>query len=125
MLVLLVLLGAIITGMGAVCLLKPDTLKRVVEVFWQRPDALYLAVGFRLVSGAILVAAAPRSHYPTVIGLLGVLFLLTAAFIPLVGRHRLNALVEWWAAQPDIVVRLWSVAALALGGFILCAAVQA
>ena len=123
MLILVALLGAFIAGIGVVCFVNTEILKRAVTEFWKRSDALYLAVGFRLVSGGIVVAAAPQSRYPTLLGFLGVLFLLTAAFIPLIGRHRLNAMVEWWSYQSPAVVRLWSMIALLLGAFLVYASV--
>lgn len=81
-----------------------------------------LAVAIRSVSGAVLVAAAPDTRWPTAVAAVGVAALVAAIGLVAVGRRRFDALLAWWIARPDGIVRAWCGVALALGAFLIVAA---
>ena len=48
-----------------------------------------------------------------------VIFLLSAAIIPILGEERIHAFSERFLAMPAVVVMLWSIACITVGGFIV------
>jgi hypothetical protein len=52
---------------------------------------------------------------------MGILFIAAGVGIPFIGSARIDRLATWWLAKPDRVLRVWAVAAGALGGvFVWC-----
>ena len=41
--------------------------------------------------------------------------------VPMLGRERIGAFARWWESQPDLVLRLWGVAAAGLGALLIFA----
>ena len=87
--------------LGVVGLVRPASLVRLVEFPWRSRTGLYVAIAFRIVLGILLVAAASSTRFPWIIGALGVLSLIAAVLIPVLGYDRIRGFVEWWAQQPE------------------------
>ena len=115
--------GLLILVLGVVGLVRPTSLIGLVDRAWMSRTGLYVAIAFRAALGILLVAAASSTRFPWVIGALGVLSLIAAVLIPVLGYDRIRGFVEWWAARPTGVVRIWACAACAFGGFLIYAAV--
>ena len=116
-------LGLFILALGVLGVGRPATLIGWVERPWKSRAGLYFAVGFRAAVGVLLLAAASSTRFPWVVGALGVLSLVAAVSIPLLGYARLRKFVEWWVARPAGFVRAWSLVACAFGAFLIYAAV--
>ena len=86
--------GLIIIALSAWGLIEPKTLAKKVLDQFNRPWGLYLAVGVRLVLGALFVMVADETRFPTAFRFLGYLMLIAAALIPLIGRQRITRLSE-------------------------------
>jgi hypothetical protein len=118
--VVVVIFGLFILGMGTAILMSPERLKRMLRVFLEK-QALGLAAGIRIVVGILFLLAASETRAPSFITAMGVLFILAGVAIPFIGSARIERLATWWLARPDWVLRIWAVAAGALGGvFVWC-----
>ena len=115
--------GLIIIALSAWGLIEPKTLAKKVLDQFNRPWGLYLAVGVRLVLGALFVMVADETRFPTAFRFLGYLMLIAAALIPLIGRQRINRLMEWLQSKPPALMRIWLIFGAAFGAFIVYAVV--
>ena len=118
---LLALSGGLIATGGLLGLLQPRGLLRLVAA-WKPTLSYALAVVIRIAIGAILIAAAPASRWPTLLHSLGVIVLAAALVVLLLGPTRLGSVIVWWTAQPLGWTRAASVLAIALGAITIAAA---
>jgi hypothetical protein len=114
--------GLFVLALGVLGVARPAALIGLVERPWRSRAGFHVAVGLRAVLGVLLLAAASSTRFPRVIGALGVLSLIAAVSIPLLGYERLRRFVEWWVARPADFVRAWSLLACAFGSFLIYAA---
>ncbi len=123
MTLLVALIGALIALLGATGLVRPSMLVGMLDSVWRTRRGFYGVVALRLCFGVILVVAAPECRYPTAGRVLGVISIVAAMLVPVLGLERVRALVDWWAARPPLLIRCWACAAIAFGGFLFHAAV--
>ncbi len=116
------LVGLLVFMLGAVGIGQPASLIALVERPWRTRAGLYAAIVFRTLFGLLLVAAASSTRFPWAIAALGVISLIGAIAIAVLGYDRLRSFVAWWAARPSTFVRIWSLAACAFGAFLIYAA---
>ena len=105
-------------AIGVACIISlysPERLMRYVQTEWDKPRTMYVAVVVRLILGAALIYAAPASRFPGVFTALGGIAIVAAIAVPIAGRKRIGALLEWFAENPRLFVRLWL-----LFGFLFC-----
>ena len=107
-------LALAIAALGAVGVVAPGALLALVAQM-QSPAGLWLAAVLRIVLGAALYLAAPRSRAPTIFRVLGVVTVLAGVALPLLGVARFAALLGWWIAQGASVTRAWAAVAVAFG----------
>jgi hypothetical protein len=119
-------LQAAIIGIGAiislVCLtgvMLPAQLLHAVKAAWQYPAAMYVAVMVRLTLGVLLLLAAPHSRFPLAFQVLGWIAIMAALLLPVVGHARIDRLLDWWSGRSTPEIRLWSLAGLAFGCFLV------
>lgn len=113
------------TIIGVICLtgvILPAQLLHAVRAAWQYRAALFVAVAVRFTIGVLLVLAAPHSRFPLAFAILGWLAIVAALLIPFVGRDRIGQLLDWWSRRSSLGIRLWSLAGLAFGCFLVYAA---
>ncbi len=116
-------IGLLVFALGVVGLVQPASLLGLVERPWRSRAGLYGAIAFRAAFGILLVTAASGTHFPRTLGALGLLSLVSAALIPLLGFDRMRRFIDWWLARPPGGVRIWSCVACAFGGFLVYAVV--
>lgn len=114
--------GALIALLGATGVVSPPTLLGWVDAIWRSSRGVWGVVALRIGLGVLLVLAAPECRYPTAIRVLGVISIVAAALVPVVGLERVHALVKWWAERPPLAIRAWACVAIAFGGFLIHAA---
>ena len=114
--------GVFITALGVIGVLRPGELIRFVETIWRSQGGIYLVVALRLGLGAVLIAAAPDTRYPLAIRVLGFVSLLSGVAAALMGRRRIESMLDWWTQRSPALIRIWSVAAVAFGAFLSYAA---
>jgi len=76
----------------------------------------------RLFFGVIFIYGAPEARLPILIFVLGVLMLLGAMFIFILGVEKARAILGRWGKNPDSLLRLFSLLILALGALVVYAA---
>lgn len=91
------------------------TVRGVLDKVWGMP----FAVGVRIILGVALLFAAPASKFPVLFNWLGVLALIAAAALPVLGRARMLSVLDWFQARPSFVIRLWLVCGALFGIFMV------
>ena len=114
---LVVLAGALIAATGVFGMVWPRALSTLM-LGWSPTVLLGTAVGVRVALGVIFLLAAPRCRFPRAMYALGCLALGAAAVVTLLGGGHLEAVVRWWASQPEVVVRSTYALPVLFGGFL-------
>jgi uncharacterized protein YjeT (DUF2065 family) len=117
---LAMLVGFAIAAFGIVGLISPHTYARLGSL-WEASPGLYIAAAIQLVIGLVLIRAAPASRSPFALGALGVIALIEAVMMPLLGHGRAHAIAHWWESQSESFLRMWGLLELAIGVLIVCA----
>lgn len=99
---------------------EPGKLIGFVTSAMDRHSAIFIAVIVRLVMGAALIVAAPASHFPIVFHGVGVILILAAIILVLMGRERLQRFLVWCSDEiPVQIIRLGLVLGAVFGGFLV------
>jgi len=114
------LLAVFVLLMGVWGVLAPSRITDLVIRFGSK-GGLWVAAGIRLVLGLALWFAAPVSRAPLLLQVLGVIALVAAFVLPLMGVDRFKALVNWWTKLSPTAMRFNCLFAVAFGGVILWA----
>lgn len=112
-------IGAIISLICLTGIMMPAQLLHAVKAAWAYRAALLVAVSVRLATGVLLVLAAPHSRFPLTFRILGWFVIVAALLLPLVGRERIGRLLDGWSRRSAAVIRLWALAGLAFGCFLV------
>lgn len=114
------LVGAVIFGIGVFGVLRPTEVGTLLT--GAAPNSLFnFAIGARLVIGVLFIAVAPATRIPNVIYIIGGLSILAAVLLPVLGQRRFDMILVWVASRPPIALRLWSLMAALVGGFLVYA----
>jgi len=109
--------------LGAQAIIDPASILTFVRRVWSSSGGFFVAIAVRLALGVLLIVIAPDTHYPTTIRVFGVVTFAAGLLIPVIGRERLDRLVDWWVAQPPVLMRVWGAVACLLGAFLVHATV--
>ncbi|MHC4646349.1 MAG: hypothetical protein ACYTBJ_12685 [Planctomycetota bacterium] len=112
------IIGIVFVLIAVAYLLKPPIMKRLMEFFKKGPR-IYMAGVIRFVLGILFLLAATECKKPWVIGGFGVLFLISALLIFLIGSERLRSVFEWWQKQSNLLLRVVAFITLAVGVVII------
>ena len=115
---LVAIFGVLIAALGAAGVVSPRVLIGLVDSVWRGPRGIYGVATVRLVLGVVLVVAAPDCRFPEIVRILGILSLVSAVVLPLLGRERLRTMIDWWISRPGGFIRAWSLVAVAFGVFL-------
>ena len=116
---LVLLLGGVVCALSVWGLFSPRRLLALVRQAVGRKSGVAFAVLLRLVLGVALIVSAGASRFPGAFLVLGVITLLAAVALPILGRDRLGALVGWFERTPPSAARAWLVLGIALGAFLI------
>lgn len=114
------IIGLLIVTMAVWGTVRPQALTMVAER-WQGRTRLWIAVLARLGVGMILVFVAPSCRWPGFIEVVGYITIIAALGLLLMGSHRLDALVRWWAGKPAGFIRAWLLPMAAFGALLVYA----
>ena len=120
MIILVKAVGVLIVLAGIIYLIRPEFTRNMID-FWRGPK-IYPGAVLSIAVGVIFLLAASNSRLRGVIILLGILSLLKGVLIFAAGTSRTESLLNWWAAKPDVVLRIMGIFALAIGVLIIYAA---
>ena len=113
----------LVCAVGAVGFAFPTQLWRRLRSLWQQPFAMVLAVGSRLLLGTTLILFAPDSRFPLVFRLVGLLGLVAAVGLCLVGWKRIDGLMRWVGERPSPLIRTASVLGMVVGAILFYGAI--
>ena len=120
MVFLAIALSVLIVGFGVWGIISPATLLTLLSR-WQTRGRLWIGAALRLIFGLALWFAAPLSRFPTILQVVGVIFVVAGIAMPFIGLKRFKSMVAWWLNKPPSFTRIWAVATLAVGVFFVWA----
>ena len=117
---IVLVMGLFIAALGGLGMAAPERLLGVLQRA-RNPSGLYAIAGLRLILGVALLWVASASKAPDVMRVFGVIALIAGIATPLVGLERFGKLVDWWQGLGNTVIRIWAVAPIALGLYLVWA----
>jgi hypothetical protein len=114
MIALVLILCAAVAAMGVVVIVRPTLARDLTRLFADKTGML-VATAIRAVLGLGLLAAASDSKAPILLRILGLLVLIVAIAMPILGLERHRRMIDWWLARPRIVEMLCGAAAFVFG----------
>ena len=114
-------IGLIIGLSGVVFLLNPKAAKSLLA-FWEVEKRIYGLAGIRLVVAIIMFAGASKCAIPLVPNIMGILALIAAVIIPIMGVEKSKEILKRWQEKPDKEWRILSAIPIVMGIIILYAA---
>jgi hypothetical protein len=113
-------LGVAIILAGVLVAVSPERLLSVAD--WESRRGLYIAAAMRVITGLVLILAAPASRSPTGFRIIGAIALLAGLVFPLLPTDRWAAFIRWWTQEHRALYRASATVAILLGAFIAYAA---
>jgi len=112
--------GVTVIALAGWGIFAPEKLMTFVASAMDKYWGIYIAVIVRLVLGSALIIVAPASLFPIVFLALGVIAIVAAIALILVGRERIRRFIAWWTERFSApIVRLWLLFGVAFGGFLV------
>ena len=113
---LALILCAAIAAMGVLVIVLPARSNDLTRLFADK-TGLWVATAIRAVLGLGFLAAAEDSKAPMLLRILGLIILVVAIAMPLLGLDRHRRMIDWWLARNRTIQIAWGAAAFALGVF--------
>ena len=118
--IIILVIGVTVIVLAGWGMFAPEKLMTFVTSAMDKYWGIYVAVIVRLVLGSALIIVAPASLFPIVFQALGVIAILAAIALVLMGRERIRRFVAWWSERSSVpIVRLWLLFGMAFGGFLI------
>ena len=114
-------IGVIIVLFAILYLAKPPVMLKVLE-FFKKGKRLYLAGILRFVFAIIFLLGAKQCHYPVVIAVFGIMFIISGLLIFTMKLEKLKAMLEWWQNQSTVLLRVLGTIAFVIGAVIVYSA---
>jgi hypothetical protein len=114
MIALVLILCAAVAAMGVVVIVRPTLARDLTRLFADK-TGMWVATAIRAVLGLGLLAAASDSKAPILLRILGLLVLIVAIAMPILGLERHRRMIDWWLARPRMVEMLCGAAAFVFG----------
>jgi uncharacterized membrane protein len=95
---LALILCAAIAAMGVLVIVSPARSNDLTRLFADT-TGLWVATGIRAVLGLSLLAAASESKAPMLLRILGLIILIVAIVVPILGLDRHRRMIDWWLAR--------------------------
>ncbi len=122
MTILVALLGALILMLGLVGLVQPDRFRSLFGAM-DSQNRFVMAIAIRLAMGGLLWWLAEELRHPHVMRILAGIAVFAAVALLILGRTRLDRLVDWWLSRPDGLLRVSALFAAAFGAYLVYAAI--
>ena len=111
---LVLILCAAIAAMGVVMIVKPALAHDLTRLFADK-TGMWVAAAIRAVLSLGLLAAATESKAPMLLRILGLVILLVAIVMPILGLDRHRRMIDWWLARDRKIEILCGAAAFVVG----------
>ena len=115
------IVGIVIVFLAVLFLLKPDIMKSLLK-FFKQGKRIYFAGLVRLVLAVVFLLAARECDITWVIVIFGVLFLISALSIFMIGAEKLKLMLDWFQNKSALFLRVMAVITLAIGAIIIYSA---
>jgi hypothetical protein len=119
--VIVAVFGALVALLGLVGLVQPERFRGMFTAM-DSQVRFVLAIGLRLVLGALLWWLADELRHPHVMRVLAAIAIFAAVMLLIMGRERLDRLIGWWLSRSDGLLRVSALFAAAFGVFLVYAA---
>lgn len=113
----LTIFGFSIACVGVIGILNPRRLRELVYS-GDLQSRFRSAVMTRIILGGLLIGASQSCRFPFAVSTLGVVALIAAITVYLLGERRFESRSSWWSDRPILSVRALSVVAFDLGLFL-------
>ena len=110
--------GGLVVLLGVVGLAAPESTRAWFNSMTGQ-SRFITAIAVRLGFGLLLWYAAADLRWPYAMRILGAIAFLAAVGILIMGRDRLDRLVEWWLTRPDTLFRGSMLFTAAFGGLLI------
>src|SRR5438105_3390234 len=117
---LALILCVFIAVMGMLAIFFPSRSNDMARLFADK-TGLWVATAIRAVLGLSLLAAAEDSKAPMLLRILGLIILIVAIVVPILGLDRHRRMVDWWLARSRTIQIVWGAVAFAFGVFLIYA----
>lgn len=118
--IIVLVIGVTVIALAGWGVFVPEKLMTFVRSAMDKHWGIYIAVVVRLVLGAALIIVAPTSLFPIAFQALGVIAIVAAIALVLMGRERIRRLIAWWSERFSApMIRLWLLFGVAFGGFLV------
>ena len=118
--IVVLVIGVAVIVLAGWGIFSPEKLMTFVTSAVDKYWGIYIAVIVRLVLGSALIIVAPASQFPIVFQALGVIAIVAAIALLLMGRERIQRFVAWLSERFSAqTVRLWLLFGMAFGGFLV------
>jgi hypothetical protein len=114
MIALALILCAAIAAMGVTVIVAPAKAHDLARLFSDK-TGMWVASAIRAVFALGLLAASGESKAPMVLRLLGLLILIVAILIPILGLDRHRRMIDWWIARPRMAQIFWGTVTFLFG----------
>jgi hypothetical protein len=114
MIALALILCAAIAAMGAVVIFAPARAHDLTRLFADK-TGMWIATAIRAVLGLGLLTAAGESKAPMLLRIIGLLILLVAIIMPILGLDRHRRMIDWWLARNRKMEMICGAAAFVIG----------
>jgi len=111
---LTLILCAAIAAMGVLVIVSPARSNDLTRLFADK-TGLWVATAIRAILGLGLLAAAADSKSPMLLRILGLIILLVAIAMPLLGLDRHRRMIDWWLARDRKIQIICGAASFVLG----------
>lgn len=118
MALLVTLVGVLILGIGVLIAVAPARFFHWIASM-ETTIRFRAAILVRVVIGLLFLLAAPSCRQPAVVQVVGIIILLAAAGLLLLGRERLDSFLSWWMSRPLSLHRVWAVVAWGFGALLI------
>ena len=110
--------GILISAAGLACVLYPQPFVRLAEGLLAHRATKWLAGGVRVLLGALILAGSGATPYPVANASLGGLLVVVGVVLLSLSRPRFEAIIRWGIGLAPGAIRLASLVAVMLGGWL-------
>ncbi len=123
MIYIILLFGIMIAILGAMIIIKPDSIYNLIRNNSESISIHIIAVVVRLILGIALITYADSSKYPLALKIIGWLSISAAIILGAIGRTRFKGLLAWALSFTSSFGRVGGVLTLLFGSFLIYAVV--
>lgn len=112
------IIGIFIIIMSVICIIKPAVTRALIK-FFIKGSRIYFAGIIRLIFAVIFLLAASQCKNPVAIIIFGLLMLLGAILVFVLGPIKINRYLSWWQERSDTIFRIIYLVGIAIGSAII------